>query len=95
MADERPGNLAIPQLRNTDLAREGAIRLIEDVLGRDLDALAEMLAAEKEVEGGRGDDDFCCACVSFEPLDFVGCGDRWERAERVGRASGSEFRGAW
>jgi len=60
MADNRPRNRAILQLIDADLAREGAVRLVEDVLRRDFDALAEVLAAEEEVEGWWGDDDFCC-----------------------------------
>lgn len=60
MADNRPRDRAILQLIDADLAREGAVRLVEDVLRRDFDALAEVLAAEEEVEAWWGDDDFCC-----------------------------------
>jgi hypothetical protein len=50
VAQNRPGDAALPQLIDGDLACEGAIGLVEDVLCRDFDALAEVLAGEKEVE---------------------------------------------
>lgn len=56
--EERPGDVGVFQLCDTDLAREGAVRLVEDVLRRYFDAWAEMFAGEEEVEGWRGDDDF-------------------------------------
>ncbi len=59
MPDQRPRNIAILQLINTNLARKGAVRLIEHVLRRDFDALAEMLACEEEIERGWSDDDLC------------------------------------
>lgn len=43
---------------NADLAGEGSIGLVEDILGGDFDAFAEVFAGEEEVESGRGDDDF-------------------------------------
>lgn len=59
MADDGPGDAGILQLRDADLAREGAVRLVEDVLRRDLDAGAELRPARKQVEGWGRDDDFC------------------------------------
>ena len=50
MTDKRPRNLAIFQLIDTDLARKCTVRLVKDVLRRDFDTLAEVLAAEEEVE---------------------------------------------
>jgi hypothetical protein len=57
VAEERPGDVGVLELGNGDLAGEGAVGLVEDVLGGDLNALASVLASEEEVEGGRGDDD--------------------------------------
>lgn len=58
MSEDNPLDVAILELRDADLAREGAVRLVEDVLRRDFDALAQVLAREEEVERGRRDDDF-------------------------------------
>lgn len=57
VAEKGPGDVGVLELRNGDLAGEGTVGLVEDVLGSDLDALAGVLAGEEEVEGGRGDDD--------------------------------------
>jgi hypothetical protein len=57
--EDRPRDAAVLELVRADLAREGARRLVEDVLCGDFEALAEVLAREEEVEGGWGDDDFC------------------------------------
>ena len=58
MSEDSPGDIAVLQLRHADLTGEGAVGLVEDVLGGDFDAGAEVFAREEEVEGGRGDDDF-------------------------------------
>merc|ERR1712177_123287 len=58
VAQERPGDVAVLELLDRDLAREGAVGLVEDVLGGDLEARAEVLAGEEEVERGRGHNDF-------------------------------------
>lgn len=58
MTQDRPGDVAVLELVDGDLAREGAVGLVEDVLGSDFDAGAQMLAGDEQVEGGRGDDDF-------------------------------------
>jgi hypothetical protein len=39
-----------------DLAGEGAIGLVEDILGGDTNLFLGLLTNEKEVEGGRGND---------------------------------------
>jgi hypothetical protein len=39
-----------------DLAREGAIGLVEDILGGNANALLCAFADEEEVDGGRGND---------------------------------------
>jgi hypothetical protein len=57
VAQDRPRDVAVLELRDGDLAGEGAVRLVEDVLGGDFEAGAEMLAREEEVEGGGRDDD--------------------------------------
>jgi hypothetical protein len=60
--DERPGNAAVLELLGRDLAREGAAGLVEDVLGRDFEAFAELLARGNQVDGGGCDDDLCDKC---------------------------------
>ncbi len=68
MPDERPRDPTILQLLDADLAGKSAVRLVEDVLRRDFDALAQVLAAEEQVERWRGDDDFCGVFVSRSAL---------------------------
>ncbi len=46
MSHQRPRDIALLELRDGDFPREGSIGFIEDVLGRDLDSLAEMFADE-------------------------------------------------
>lgn len=52
-----PCNVGIDELRDANLARKGAVWLVEDVLRRHLDALAQVLARQEQVEGRGGDDD--------------------------------------
>lgn len=59
MSKQSPSDVAVLELRGTDLSGESAIGLVVDVLGRDLDSAAEVLTGEEEVEGWRGDDDLC------------------------------------
>ncbi len=70
MSDEGPSDVALLELLDRDLAREGSIRLIEHVLGSDLDALAQMLAHHEQVQCWRRDDDlysaFSSVCMSGE-----------------------------
>ena len=57
VAQDGPVDVDILELRDADLAREGAVGLVVDVLGRDGDAgLLELLLGKLEVQGGRGDD---------------------------------------
>lgn len=73
MSEDGPGDVAVLELVDGDLAGEGAVGLVEDVLGGDFDALAEVLAGDEQVEGWRGDDDFGVG-VAFgviEALDDV------------------------
>jgi len=62
---DSPGDAAVLELLSRDLAGEGTVRLVEDVLRRDLDALAEVLACEEEVERWWCDDDLWSWCQSF------------------------------
>jgi hypothetical protein len=56
VAKNSPGDAAVLELLCRDLTGEGTIGLVEDVLRRDLNALAEVLACEEEVEGWWCDD---------------------------------------
>jgi len=57
VSDQGPGDAAVLELLSRDLAGEGSVGLVEDVLRCDLEALAEVLACEEEVEGWGCDDD--------------------------------------
>ena len=57
MACQSPGNSAIFQLLCTYFACEGAVGLIENILGGNLDALAEGLSGNQEVDSRWSDDD--------------------------------------
>jgi hypothetical protein len=85
VAEESPGDVRVLELGDGDLAGEGAVGLVEDVLGGDLDALARVLAGEEEVEGGRGDDDLGVG-VDLGVVELVdNVGDRLNGAVPVGR----------
>jgi hypothetical protein len=55
--EDRPCDTTLFELVNGDLAGEGTVRLVEDVLRGYFKAGAEVLAREEEVEGGGCDDD--------------------------------------
>lgn len=57
MADESPCDATLLELLSRDFAGKSTVRLVENVLSGDLDTLAEVLAGEKKVKRGRGDDD--------------------------------------
>lgn len=59
VAEDGPVDVAILELGDADLAGEGTVGLVEDVLGGNLDVLAELVADELEVDCRRGDDDLC------------------------------------
>lgn len=59
VSEDTPRDPTVQQLRDADLARERAIRLVEDVLRGDLDALAQILAREEQIKRGRAYDDLC------------------------------------
>lgn len=56
VAEDGPVDVEVLELLDGDLAGVGAVGLVEDVLGGDLDVVLDALADEGEVEGGRGDD---------------------------------------
>jgi hypothetical protein len=57
VSDQGPGDAAVLELLSRDLAGKGSVGLVEDVLRCDLEALAEVLACEEEVEGWWCDND--------------------------------------
>lgn len=57
VANDNPVNLGVLQLLDADLAGEGTVGLVEDVLGSDADLGVGQAAGEGEVEGGGRDDD--------------------------------------
>ena len=57
--NQGPSDFGVLKLSGGDLAGIGTFVLVEDVLGRNFDVLAQLGAREKEVDGGRGDDDLC------------------------------------
>ena len=59
VAENRPLDAALLQLVDRDLTREGTVGPVEDVLGRNLNTLAEELASKEQVNGWRGDDHLC------------------------------------
>ncbi len=54
-----PGDVGVFKLVDGNFASEGAVGLVEDVLGGDFEAGLEVLAGEEEIERGWGDDDLC------------------------------------
>jgi hypothetical protein len=71
--EDRPRDVAVFELGDGDFAGEGAVGAVEDVLGCDFDARAQVLAGQEEVEGGWGDDDFGLAVAGgfVEVVDDV------------------------
>jgi hypothetical protein len=57
VAEDDPVDVAVLELGDRDLAGESTVGLVEDVLGGDLDVLAEGLTDEREVDGRRRDND--------------------------------------
>ena len=58
MAQQRPGNARVLELRGGDLARIGARGLAVGVLGGDAEGWGDEGQGREEVQGGRGDDYF-------------------------------------
>ena len=59
VSQDGPGNAGLLQLLDRYLTGEGAVGLIVDVLGGDLDALAKVFTGKEQVEGGWGNHDLC------------------------------------
>lgn len=59
VAEEGPGDVGVLELLHGDLAGEGSVGSVEDVLCCDLDAGAEVLTGEKEVEERWCNDNLC------------------------------------
>jgi hypothetical protein len=56
VAQQSPSNVAIFELIDRDLASEGAVGLVEDILGCNLQARLEVLASKEKVESWWGND---------------------------------------
>ena len=54
-----PADVAVGQLGGADLAGEGSIGLVVDVLRADFDLGVKVLSDDEEVESRWGDDDLC------------------------------------
>ena len=59
VTDEGPCDTAVLQLLGRDLAGESTAGLVVDVLGGDLDTLAEVLAGKEKVESRGSNNDLC------------------------------------
>lgn len=57
VAEDGPGDAGVLELLNGDLAGEGAVGLVVDVLGGDLETLAQVLAGQLQVQRRRSNDD--------------------------------------
>jgi hypothetical protein len=66
-----PCDSRVFELVNADLAGEGTVGLVEDVLGCYFDAFAEVFAGEEEVERGWGDDDLCVTSLDLLALSTL------------------------
>jgi hypothetical protein len=62
VANEGPGDGRVFELVDGDLAGEGSVGLVEDILGSDLKAGAEVLAGEEEVERWWGNNNLLGIC---------------------------------
>jgi hypothetical protein len=61
VAENGPVDAALLELRNRDLASVGAVGLVVDILGSDLETLAEVLAGGEQEERRGGNDNLCVA----------------------------------
>lgn len=57
VSKDGPVDLEILELLNADFTSECAVGLVEDVLSSNTELRVGELASERQVEGGRGDDD--------------------------------------
>lgn len=60
VAEQSPRDVAVLELSHRDFTSKGTVGAVKDVLRRNLDAWAEVLPGEKEVEEWWGNDDLCC-----------------------------------
>ena len=66
VAKQCPCDARVFELLNRDLACEGSIRPIKDILSGHLDGGIKMFSREKQVERWRRDDDFCIwVCIVY------------------------------
>jgi hypothetical protein len=72
VAEDGPGDAAVLELRGRDLASEGTVGLVVDVLGGNLEALAEVLAGGEQVEGRGSDDNLCVVVRRVRCVDKTG-----------------------
>lgn len=59
VAKDGPVDVDVLELRDGDFASESTVGLVVDVLGGNLNARANALTDEREVESRRGDDNLC------------------------------------
>ena len=59
VTEDGPADAAVLELRDADLAREGTVGLVKDVLSSNFDVVLEMLAHEEEIQGWRGNYNLC------------------------------------
>lgn len=79
VAEDGPVDVDILELRDGDLASESTVGLVEDVLGGNLDVLAESLADEGEVESRRGDNNL------WEYMSVECFANRWRTRASIGK----------
>lgn len=58
MTQDCPGDVAVLELRNANLAGEGAVWLVENILCSDFYAFAQVLTREQKVHRWWRDDNF-------------------------------------
>ena len=62
VAQDGPVDATLLELLHRDLTSKGAVWLVVDVLGSDLDALGQLVADQLEVDGRGGDNDLWRGC---------------------------------
>lgn len=80
VAEDGPCDAAVLELLGGDLTGEGTVGLVVDVLGGDLEALAEVLAGQEEVERGGSNDDLCRAVSMAARARLQATHQHWGRA---------------
>lgn len=59
VAENGPGNAAVEQLRYGNLTSEGTVGFVVDILGSNLDLLAQLLTDELQIQSWRCDNNLC------------------------------------